>query len=95
MELYGIPYDHKIGHEVTINFIAPELDNKGVFFTDSNGLAMQRRELNYRPTWNLELTAHQNITANYYPVGSGIAIRDEEWQLTVMNTRSQGGSVIN
>lgn len=56
---------------------------------------MQKRVLNYRPTWDLELTANQNITANYYPVGSGIAIRDDDWQLTVMNTRAQGGSVIN
>jgi hypothetical protein len=56
---------------------------------------MQKRILNYRPTWDLELTAKQNITANYYPVNSAIAIRDDDWQMTVMNTRAQGGSVIN
>ena len=94
VELYGIPYNRLIGHEVTVNFLAPELDNQGVFYTDSNGLAMQKRVLNYRPTWNLDLTANQNITANYYPVGSAITIRDSDWQLTVMNSRSQGGSVI-
>ena len=97
VELYGIPYNKKVGHEVTVNFLAPELDNKGVFYTDSNGLAMQKRILNYRPTWDLDLTANQNITANYYPVGSAIALVDleQDWQLTVMNSRSQGGSVIN
>ncbi len=94
VELYGIPYDHRIGHEVTVNFIAPELYNQGVFYTDSNGLAMQKRFLNYRPTWDLDLTANQNITANYYPVGSGIAIREDAWQLFVMKNRAQGGSVI-
>ena len=79
VELFGIPYNKKIGHEVTVNFLAPELDNQGVFYTDSNGMAMQKRILNYRPTWNLDLTANQNITANYYPIGSAIAIRDSDW----------------
>jgi len=94
VELYGIPYDPMIGHEVTVNFLAPQIDNARVFYTDANGLAMQKRVLNYRPTWDLDLTANQNITANYYPVGSAIAIRDDQWQMTVMNSRSQGGSVI-
>ena len=40
VELYGIPYNRFIGHEVTVNFLAPELNNQGVFYTDSNGLAM-------------------------------------------------------
>ena len=56
---------------------------------------MQKRVLNYRPTWDLELRANQNITANYYPVGSAIVIKDNYWQLSVMNSRAQGGSVIN
>lgn len=94
VELYGIPYNKLIGHEVTVNFLAPEINNNGVFYTDSNGLAMQRRQLNFRPTWDLNLTANQNITANYYPINSAIAIVDGDWQLTVMNTRAQGGSVI-
>jgi hypothetical protein len=92
--LFGIPQTQSFGHEVTVNFIAPEIDNDSTFYTDSSGLAMQKRKLNYRPTWDLNLAAGQNNTANYYPVGSAIAIRDENWQLTVMNTRSQGGSVL-
>jgi len=93
VELYGIPYDKSVGHEVTVNFIT-DINNDGVFFTDSSGLAMQERRLNYRPTWELNLTQNQNITANYYPIGSAMAIRDDTWQLTVMNNRAQGGSVI-
>jgi hypothetical protein len=94
VELYGIPYNRFIGHEVTVNFLT-DINHADTFYTDSNGLAMQERILNYRPTWDLELTAKQNITANYYPVNSAIAIRDDDWQMTVMNTRAQGGSVIN
>jgi len=43
VELYGIPYNKEIGHEVTVNFLAPEINNEGIFFTDSSGLAMQKR----------------------------------------------------
>jgi hypothetical protein len=43
VELYGIPNDPAIGHEVTVNFHAPSVKNQGVFYTDSNGLEMQRR----------------------------------------------------
>lgn len=37
-----------------------------------------------------------NITANYYPIQTAIAIVDEQtgMQFVVMNDRSQGGSVI-
>ena len=38
VELYGIPENQAVGHEVTVNFISPGLNNNGVFFTDSNGL---------------------------------------------------------
>jgi hypothetical protein len=45
VELYDLPWDeaNPIGHEVTVNFWAPEIDNDGVFYTDSNGLEMQKR----------------------------------------------------
>lgn len=73
VKLYGIPSKE----EVTVNFHAPLIANNGVFYTDSNGLEMQRRELNFRPTWDLKTTGNINITANYYPINSAIAITDE------------------
>ena len=97
VELFGIPLNPDIGFEVTVNFHAPHINNEGKFYTDSNGLEMQERILNYRPTWNLTLAdGGLNITANYYPIQTAIAIRDETtgMQMTVMNDRSQGGSVI-
>ena len=57
-----------MGHEVTVNFFAPNIQNKGVFYTDSNGLEMQKRILNFRPSWDLKTENSINITANYYPV---------------------------
>jgi hypothetical protein len=55
---------------------------------------MQKRQLNYRPSWNV--TVLDNVTANYYPINTAIVIKDvkNHNQLTVMNSRSQGGSVL-
>lgn len=75
--MYGIPMTNQ-GQEVTVNFHAPKVRNGGVFYTDSNGLEMQRRELNHRDTWRMSpLHGSMNVTANYYPVTSAISIRDD------------------
>jgi len=68
------------------------MGNFDTFYTDTNGLEMQKRILNYRPTW--DLITEEITTANYYPINQAIAIQDtsKDIQLTVMNDRSQGGS---
>jgi hypothetical protein len=40
--------------EVAVNFLAPDIINGGVFYTDSNGLEMQRRELYKRPSFDTD-----------------------------------------
>lgn len=96
VELYDLPWDeaNPIGHEVTVNFWAPEIDNDGVFYTDSNGLEMQKRVQNHRDTWDLELPTMENITANYYPIQTAISMSDLTTgkSMIVMNSQSQGGS---
>ena len=79
--LYGIPFDSNVGHEVTVNFHAPSVANKGIFYTDSNGLEMQRRQLNFRPTWNLTTVLNFNTTANYYPVQTAVSITDVDTEM--------------
>lgn len=56
---------------------------------------MQKRILNYRPTWNLKTS--QNITSNYYPINSAISMKDASSSrlFTVMNDRAQGGTAIS
>lgn len=85
-----------MGHEVTVNFYCPGLNNNGTFYTDANGLQMQKRVLNHRDTWELHLADWMNVTANYFPVASAIAAQDlsKNLQLTFMNSRTQGGSVL-
>ena len=69
-------------------------DNNQTFYTDSNGLEEQVRILNYRPTW--PLVVNQPVAGNYYPVNSHIGFIDQSSQrkVTILNDRSQGGSVI-
>ena len=59
---------------------------------------MQKRILNYRPTWDLVSTNYadslENVTANYYPINSAISMQDGNRVFTVMNGRSQGGSAL-
>lgn len=83
------------GQEVTANFFAYNLDNNNTFYTDSNGLDMQERILNFRPTWDLE--TEEPISANYYPVNSAIVVKDtvQNLSMVVTNDRSQGGSVLD
>jgi len=83
-----------------MEFKIDNFDNNGTFYTDSNGLEMQKRVLNYRPTWDINRNyaeSYDNITANFYPVTSAITIKDP-WQnktFTVMNDRAQAGSSLS
>jgi len=52
------------------------MDSNLTFYTDSNGLEMQERIKNYRPTWDLKTKEH--VSGNYYPINQAIAIRDIE-----------------
>ena len=75
---------------MTVNWIFDNFTANETFWTDSNGLEMQERRLNYRPTWNY--SGDQNISANYFPVNSGIAMRsispqNSTRQVTVINER--------
>merc|ERR1711893_269289 len=93
--MHGIPIQERKGMEVVVNWEMLNWDNDDTFYTDSNGLEMQKRVLNYRPDFTL--VTDEFASSNYYPINSAIAIRDESksMQLTVMNDRSQGGSVLS
>lgn len=61
-----------------------------MFYTDSNGREMLKRQRNHRDTWKVNL--QEQIAGNYYPVTAKIAIEDENMRLAVLTDRSQGGS---
>lgn len=99
VDLESLPPAIYDGYEVIANFHVENFDNNQTFYTDSNGLEMQKRILNYRPTWDLVNTNYkdslENVTANYYPINSAISMEDGDRVFTVMNGRSQGGSALS
>ena len=95
-------YNNFYGHEVIVDFSVEDFDNNNTFWTDSNGLEMQKRVLNYRPTWDIQANyndSNENVTANYYPINSAISMKDvtqlpQGRVFTVMNDRPQSGSAL-
>lgn len=63
-----------------------------VLFTDANGLEMQRRQLNARPSWNSTAHLWEPIATNYYPVTARAYIVDAASgnRLTLSPDRAQG-----
>ena len=102
VELDSIPGSGVDGFELTPTFDALNLDNNQTFYTDSNGLEMQKRILNYRSYYNFtedwkdasgkHPQHNQNISSNWYPVNSAITLKEGNRQFTVLNDRSQGGA---
>lgn len=88
----AIPVGDGQGKELTVNFACREIDNKGKFYTDANGLEMQERTLGYLG----RSATPSDISGSFYPVSTAIVLRDREdgsfEDLTVMTTRTQGAS---
>lgn len=67
-----------------------DIASKEVFYTDSNGREMLRRQRNHRDTWTPNL--REKIAGNYYPVTTKIAIEDNIRRFALLTDRAQGGS---
>ncbi|PSN38673.1 Lysosomal alpha-mannosidase [Blattella germanica] len=78
-----------------VSVFTTDLETNAVFYTDSNGRELLKRQRNFRPTWNV--TLDKRISGNYYPVTSRIVIRDANNgnEVAILNDRSQGGSSMN
>lgn len=84
-----IPIDDDVGKEIVSRFTT-DINNDGVFYTDSNGREMIRRKKDTRGTWNLEV--NEPIAGNYYPINAKIVVEEGFKRLAIMTDRSQGGS---
>ena len=85
VELDGLPQLNHDGNEVVLLFKLEGFDNNGTFYTDSNGLQMQKRQLNLGDKSN-------SISHNWYPITSAITLLDGNKVFSVMNDHAQGGS---
>ncbi|CAD8062927.1 unnamed protein product [Paramecium primaurelia] len=85
--------DYK-GQEVVIQFLT-DINNQQIFYTDSNGLTFQKRQVNHRDSWQMKVL--EPVSGNYYPVNGAIMIKnqDEDQACAVINDRSQGGTSLS
>ena len=74
---------YRHGKEVFITYRLASCQNKGIFYTDSNGLEMVRRNRGQR---------EELVSASFYPVTTSIFIQDNQTDLSVLTDRSQGGT---
>jgi len=87
-----IPINDNKGKEIVTRYDSV-IENKGVFYTDSNGREFMKRRRRFRPTWNLNET--EPVAGNYYPVNAEIYIEDDAALMSVLVDRSQGGSSLS
>ena len=105
LETAPIPIDDRQSKDLIINWkMFDSFDPNGTFYTDSNGLEMQTRQVKNWTAPGKQYSLVENelglsylaISGNYYPVDSAIAMRDKSGlssiQVTVMNDRAQGGT---
>lgn len=76
-----------------VDWSFPNLNFGQNLYYSANGLQMLSKKLNYRESY--ELHTNQTYSSNYYPITSALVAKDanSDLQITVMNDRSQGGSV--
>lgn len=91
VELNPIPNEDAKGKDVTVNFkMFNGFDAKKTFWTDSNSLEMEQRNIREL------IREDETLAGNIYPITSAIAMRDfrqgSNTQVTIMNDRVQGGS---
>lgn len=95
VELSAVPVNDKQGKDVTVNWKMYDGFNANkTFWTDANGLQMQKRVINFREDFDVVKDTKQNISSNFYPVTSAIAMRDihSTKQVTILNDRCQAGA---
>lgn len=77
----------KNGMEVTINWRSLDIDNKGIFFTDSNAYKVVKRDINAKKPYNETTEFKNTIVASYfYPINSLIFIENHQ-QFGVLTDR--------
>ena len=74
VQMLEIPLIDGKGREVVAKWKLDGFENEDTFYTDSNGLEMQKRVRNYRPDFTLQ--TQMEVNDNYYPIQSAIAMRD-------------------
>eukprot|EP00935_MAST-01C_sp_MAST-1C-sp1_P000879 g879.t1 len=80
------------GKELVLRY-SSGLKSNGVFYTDSNGKEMLRREYNKRgPSYPVPYNVSEPVAGNYYPVNAMMSLDDGKNELAILADVSQGGA---
>jgi len=64
-----------LGKEVITRYATQGFPTGQTWYTDSQGLEMQKRRHNYRPTWPYKAT--EPVAGNYYPMNAAALLRSD------------------
>uniref|UniRef100_A0A7S2SZB3 Alpha-mannosidase n=1 Tax=Chloropicon primus TaxID=1764295 RepID=A0A7S2SZB3_9CHLO len=87
-----IPFADNLGKEISMR-VSSSVSSGDEFYTDSNGRDMLKRVVNYRPTWDLQVS--EPVAGNYYPLTAALAIHDDKSEMAVLLDRACGGTSLN
>merc|ERR1712151_1220990 len=90
-EVGPIHTDDGIGREVVQIITNERISSNGEFYTDSNGLDMQKRVYGKAETFEIKPDKYDSIPASYYPVNGVIYIQDANTRMTLMTEKTEGG----
>jgi len=90
-EVGPVPTEDGIGREVVQIITNEQIGNEGVFYTDSNGLDMQKRVYGKAETFEIQPDKYDTIPASYYPVNGVIYIQDKKTRMTLLTEKTEGG----
>ncbi|DAZ99625.1 TPA: hypothetical protein N0F65_001453 [Lagenidium giganteum] len=79
------------GRDVISRF-SSNISSSGIFYTDANGRAFQKRERNAQVNWKPVGEDAEPVASNYYPVTTALYIHDEDAHFAIVTDRSQGGT---
>ncbi|KAH8608095.1 Glycosyl hydrolases family 38 N terminal domain [Trypanosoma vivax] len=88
---FGIPIEDGYGRELVARF-RTSVKNGGVFYTDSNGRQMERRQVDQRNDY--PFTQTEPLAGNYYPVSAIIFVNDTKAQFSVFVDAAMGGTSV-
>ncbi len=89
-----IPIGDNHAKNAFVNFnTSGTIKSANQYYTDSNGLEFLRRTRNVRDTWDIVVHNDcEKVASNYYPITTGIYIKDAKYQLNVVTDRAQGAA---
>ncbi|KAJ1368392.1 hypothetical protein KIN20_029517 [Parelaphostrongylus tenuis] len=76
-----------ITKEVVTRYVT-DINHKDVFYTDSNGRQMMRRQKKFNPSF--KYVDSEPVSGNYYPITNRVFTNDGNKQLTVLTDHSEG-----